>query len=224
MIFLHSNSLIEEKLFGYPDFIRYCKESGKRFVEELDREDFIAYRAEYSVSRERVDQIKSLLNFQEQKFTERISLPQDISANLGITKDSLNKFFNVDDLSPYENVLISELNFDVRVQHCLRRNGYRTLAELLKSSQQELSSLRNFGKGSFDNLISTLKNFFALQRKEITTKTLRLANEELDEFLRNAALNHAPQVDFIISAFEKFSDLVTIKSAFRNLQSLETSE
>ena len=109
------------------------------------------------------------------------------------------------------------MDFNARVQNCLSSNGYRTLAELLKSSQQELSSLRNFGKGSFDNLISTLKNFFALQRKEITTETLRLANEELDEFLRNAALNHSPQIDLIIAAFEKFSDLVTIKSAFRNL-------
>ena len=211
---MHSNSLIEEKLFVYEDFLRYCKESGKRFVNELDREDFIAYRAEYSVPREQVEQIKALLNFQEQKSSEEILPPQN---NFDGQEDSLQKYLKIDALSPYENVLISEMDFNARVQNCLSSNGYRTLAELLKSSQQELSSLRNFGKGSFDNLISTLKNFFALQRKEITTETLRLANEELDEFLRNAALNHAPQVDFIISAFEKFSDLVTIKSAFRNL-------
>ena len=214
---MQSNSLIEEKLIGYPDFLRYCKEAGKQFVDELDREDFIAYRVEYSVSRERVEQIKKLLNFQEQKSAERISVPQDISNNLGVTEDSLDKFFNVDDLSPYENVLISELDFNVRVQNCLSYNGYRTLSELLKSSQQELSSLRNFGKGSFNNLISTLKKFLNPQRKEIPEETLRLANEELDEFLRNAALDHAPQIDLIIAAFEKFSDFVKIKSAFRNL-------
>ena len=211
---MHSNSLIEEKLFVYEDFLRYCKESGKRFVNELDREDFIAYRAEYSVPREQVEQIKALLNFQEQKSSEEILPPQN---NFDGQEDSLQKYLKIDALSPYENVLISEMDFNARVQNCLSSNGYRTLAELLKSSQQELSSLRNFGKGSFDNLISTLKNFFALQRKEITTETLRLANEELDEFLRNAALNHSPQIDLIIAAFEKFSDLVTIKSAFRNL-------
>jgi len=211
---LHSNSLIEEKLFVYEDFLRYCKESGKRFVNELDREDFIAYRAEYSVPREQVEQIKALLNFQEQKSSEEILPPQN---NFDGQEDSLQKYLKIDALSPYENVLISEMDFNARVQNCLSSNGYRTLAELLKSSQQELSSLRNFGKGSFDNLISTLKNFFALQRKEITTETLRLANEELDEFLRNAALNHSPQIYLIIAAFEKFSDLVTIKSAFRNL-------
>lgn len=211
---MHSNSLIEEKLFVYEDFLRYCKEAGKRFVNELDREDFIAYRAEYSVPREQVEQIKALLNFQVQKSSEEILPPQN---NFVGQEDSLQKYLKIDDLSPYENVLISEMDFNARVQNCLSSNGYRTLAELLKSSQQELSSLRNFGKGSFDNLISMLKNFFALQRKEITTETLWLANEELDEFLRNAALNHSPQIDLIVAAFEKFSDLVTIKSAFRNL-------
>ena len=68
MIFLHSNNPIKEKLLGYEDFLSYCKESGKRFVDELDREDFIAYRAEYSVSHEQVEQIKKLLGFREHKF------------------------------------------------------------------------------------------------------------------------------------------------------------
>ena len=155
-----------------------------------------------------------LSKFQEQKSSEEISPPQN---TFDEQKDSLQKYFQINNLTPYKNISIADLNFSARVRHCLKRSGYRTLADLLKSSQQELSSLRNFGKGSFDNLISTLKKFFTLQKKEILTKPLRLANEELDEFLRNAALNHAPQIDLIISAFEKFCDSVTIKSDFRNL-------
>ena len=318
---------IEEKLFGqHESFLRYCQEAGKKVVDELDREDFIAYRAEYSVPREQVEQIKKLLDFQEQKTVEEISStqnifevpetsfqtyfevtdlslyenilldklnlgnrirkflrqnycnnlaellkhsiksltelkyfgtnffgkssirrvfnalnkffksdslknkkvsldnteikpiknssPQDISVKLD---DSLQKFFNVDDLVPYENIFIADLDFNGRVYNCLKSNGYKTLAELLKSSQQKLSGFRNFGQGSFDNLISTLKKFFDSRRKKIPAKTLHLVNEELDEFLREAALNHDPQVDLIISAFEKFSDLVMIKSAFHNL-------
>ncbi len=211
---MKNNDLIEEKLFGYPDFLRYCKESGKRFVNELDREDFIAYRAEYSVPREQVEQIKTLLNFRKQNPREEIFSPQNTFDG---QKDSLQKYFKIDDLSPYENVLIADLDFNTRVQRRLRFNGYKTLAELLKSSKQELSSLKNFGQGSFENLISTLKKFFTSQKKKISGKILRLANEELDEFLRNAALNHAPQIDLIISAFKKFSVFVTIKSAFRYL-------
>lgn len=68
---MKSSNLIEEKLFGYEDFLSYCRESGKIFVEDLDRDDFIAYRAEYSVSRERVEQIKTLINFQEQNLAEK---------------------------------------------------------------------------------------------------------------------------------------------------------
>ena len=206
MIFLHD--LIEEKLFGYENFRRYCKESGKKFVSELDREDFIAYRAEYSVPREQIEQIKNLLGFQEQKPSEEISIEFD---------DSLQKFFNVDDLAPYENIFIADLNFNVRVQNCLRREGYRTLAELLKASKEKISSLKNFGGCSFGNLVSTLKKFFTPHKKKLPAKNLLIANEELGKFLRNAALNHDPQVDLIIAAFEKFSASVTIKNLFRDL-------
>ena len=55
---MQDNDLIEGKLFGqHEDFLRYCKEAGKKFVGEPDREDFIAYRTEYSVTREQVEQI-----------------------------------------------------------------------------------------------------------------------------------------------------------------------
>ena len=298
---MQSNNLIEEKLSGqHENFLKYCQEAGKKLVDELDREDFIAYRSEYAVSRKQVEQIKTLLNFQEQKSVEKISPPQDIfddsevilqnyfkipdlapyeniliadlnfSArvrhclrrssyrtlaellkssqqklsdlknfgqssfdNLLLTlkdffsarsenifdepEDSLQKYFKIDNLAPYKNVLIADLNFNVRVQRCLSFNGYKTLAELLKSSQQGLLCLRRLGKGAFNNILSTLKKFFDSRRKKIPAKNLRLANEELDEFLRNAALRHDPQIDLIIAAFEKFSDSVIIKNAFRDL-------
>lgn len=206
---------IEEKLFGqHEGFLKYCQEAGKKFVDELDREDFIAYRSEYAVSRKQIEQIKALLNFQERKYGEEISLPQNIS---DVPNDSLQNYFGIDDLSSYENILISEIDFNVRVQRCLKFNSYKTLADILRVSQKDFFSLRNFGQGSFDNLISTLKKFFIPPKKVISGKALRLANEELDEFLRNAALNHAPQIDLIISAFEKFSNFVTAKNFFRDL-------
>ena len=214
---MQSNNLIEKKLLGYEDFLKYCEESGKKFIDELDKEDFIAYRAEYSVSREQVEKIKNLLDFQEHKPAEEISQPQNISNELDVIDESLKNYFNIDDLSPYEKVLISDLDFNTRVQRCLKFNGYRTLADILIVSQRNFHGLRNFGQGSFKNFISTLKNFFTLQKKETSQEILQLANEELDEFLRNAALSHDPQIDLIILAFEKFSTTVTIKSLFRDL-------
>lgn len=215
MIFLQSNNLIEEKLFGqHESFLKYCQEAGKKVVDELDKEDFIAYRSEYAVSRKQVEQIKALLNFQEKKHDEEIYPPQNIS---DVPDDSLQNYFGIDDLSSYENILISEIDFNVRVQRCLKFNSYKTLADILRVSQKDFFSLRNFGQGSFDNLIAPLKKFFIPKKKVISWKTLRLANEELDEFLRNAALNHAPQIDLIIASFEEFSISVTTKNLFRDL-------
>ena len=212
---MQANVFIKEKLSEqHESFLKYCQEAGKKFVDELDREDFIAYRSEYAVSREQVEHIKILLNFQEQESVEKISPPQNIFDDSEVI---LQDYFKITDLAPYENILISELDFNVRVHNCLSFNGYRTLAELLKSSRQKLSGLKNFGQGSFDNLIATLKKFLTPRKKKIPAEALRLANEELDEFLRNAALNHAPQIDLIILALKKFSDSVTIKNAFRDL-------
>lgn len=198
-------SLIEEKLFGqHEDFLKYCRESGKKFVDELDREDFIAYRAEYSVPREKVEQIKNLLGFRER-------LAEKIFA------DSLGKFFGLDDLSPYENILLADLDFNLRTRNCLRRGNYRTLAELLKSSKEKISGLRNFGQGSLENLFSTLRKFFNPQQKTISLSDIRRAEEDLDEFLRDAALNHSPQVDLIIAAFENFSESVNFSRFLHDL-------
>ena len=205
--------LIAEKLSGqHENFLRYCQEAGKKFVAELDREDFIAYRSEYCVPREQVEQIKRLIDFRERTPVEEPPSPQNIFDE---PEDSLQKYFRVDDLAQYESILIADLDFNTRVQRCLSFNGYRTLAELLKSSKQELSGLKNFGGGSFSNLMSTLKKFFPPRKK--VTPALRLANEELDEFLRDAALNHDPQIGLIIAAFEKFSASVTVKNLFRNV-------
>lgn len=70
----------------------YCKESGKRFIGELDTEDFIAYRAEYAVPREHVEQLKGLLGFHEHKLVEEFCSSQDISNKLDLT---LKNFFDV---------------------------------------------------------------------------------------------------------------------------------
>ena len=65
MIFLRQNNLITETLHGYKNFLQYCKDVGKKSVDELDSEDFIAYRSEYSAPREQVELIKNLLGFSQ---------------------------------------------------------------------------------------------------------------------------------------------------------------
>lgn len=166
------------------------------------------------MSREQVEQIKKLLDFREKNLDKKISSPQNI---FEVLDDSLQKYFGIDDLAPYENVLISAIDFNAPVRNRLEFNGYRTLAELLKTSPQKLLSFRGFGVSYFNKLLATLKKFFTPHKKKIPAKALRLANKELDEFLRDAALNHDPQIDLIIAAFEKFSNFVTTKNFFRDL-------
>ena len=91
---MQANVFIEEKLSGqHKSFLNYCQEAGKKVVDELDREDFIAYRSEYAVSREQVEQIKTLLNFQDKNPSEEISPPKNISVD---QEDSLQNYFGID--------------------------------------------------------------------------------------------------------------------------------
>ena len=215
MILVQGQNFIVKKLsWHYEDFLKYCQEAGKTFVEELDREDFIAYRSEYAVSHKEIEQLKNALNFQNKQPVEELSPPQYIFDE---PKDSLQKHFKIYDLTPYENILISDLDFNTRVRRCLDANNYVTLADILKSSRQNLFNLKNFGKGSADNLVATLTEFFDSKRKKISAEALRLADEALDEFLRSAALKHDPQIDLIIAAFETFSTSVRIKNFLKCL-------
>lgn len=95
---------IKEKLFGkYENFSRYCKESGKKFVDELKREDFIAYRVEYAVPRAKVVQLQDLLGFCERGEVEKVPLQQDIS-------DGLNAFvFIAGTVSAVEDEMLADL-------------------------------------------------------------------------------------------------------------------
>ena len=110
-------------------------------------------------------------------------------------ENSLQKYLGIEDISPYENVLISESGFSSRVRNCLRRNGYVNLAEILKSSGSGILALRSMGQGSFDNLLSTLEKMFSVTRKNSYAKNLSSDDEK----------------------FVKSSTLVTIKNLFNNL-------
>ncbi len=62
---------IEDKLNGrHKNFLKYCSDAGKIFIRELTDEDFIAYRAEYFISREEIAELKNFLyaeDFESQK-------------------------------------------------------------------------------------------------------------------------------------------------------------
>ena len=150
--------LIEDKLRGeYPDFLKYCKDAGKKFVHELRDEDFIAYRTKYSVSRDKITELKIFLSFQNKPSVQYKTKITDAI----LSADSLHKIFSVENFEQYENIFLNELNFSIRNKNCFRRAKIETLSDLLKYSPQELKKLRNLGDDSLKNIFSTLENFFA---------------------------------------------------------------
>jgi DNA-directed RNA polymerase subunit alpha len=50
------------------------------------------------------------------------------------------------------NMPIEELNLSVRAYNCLKRSGLMTVGTVLEKSEDELLSLRNFGRKSYDEL------------------------------------------------------------------------
>jgi DNA-directed RNA polymerase subunit alpha len=50
------------------------------------------------------------------------------------------------------NMAIEELNLSVRAYNCLKRSGLMTVGAVLEKSEDELLSLRNFGRKSYDEL------------------------------------------------------------------------
>ena len=93
--------LIKKQLSGnHKDFLKYGQESGKVFVDELDKEDFVAYRSEYAVGHETIEFLKNALP--EDLTLAR--LPEYLAENsLVLQADELKNF-------------AAALQFDVKVQ------------------------------------------------------------------------------------------------------------
>jgi len=66
------------------------------------------------------------------------------------------------------NTPIEELNLSVRAYNCLKRSGLMTVGQVLEKSEDELLSLRNFGRKSYDELKERLVELGFLDASELT--------------------------------------------------------
>lgn len=64
------------------------------------------------------------------------------------------------------NTPIEDLNLSVRAYNCLKRSGLMTVGAVLEKSEEELLSLRNFGRKSYDELKEKLVSMGFLQPGE----------------------------------------------------------
>lgn len=68
------------------------------------------------------------------------------------------------------NMPIEDLNLSMRAYNCLRRSGLMTVGQVLEKSEEELLSLRNFGRKSYEELrdkLSELGLLLAEQPEEV---------------------------------------------------------
>ncbi len=64
------------------------------------------------------------------------------------------------------NMPIEDLNLSMRAYNCLRRSGLMTVGQVLEKSEEELLSLRNFGRKSYDEMKERLNELGLLPPEE----------------------------------------------------------
>jgi DNA-directed RNA polymerase subunit alpha len=79
------------------------------------------------------------------------------------------------------NMPVEELNLSMRSYNCLRRSGIFTLGQLLEKSEEDLLSLRNFGRKSYDELRQRLAEMGIIPLQEAPAQAAPEEEEELEE-------------------------------------------
>jgi DNA-directed RNA polymerase subunit alpha len=95
------------------------------------------------------------------------------------------------------NMPIEELNLSVRAYNCLKRSGLMTVGSVLEKSEDELLSLRNFGRKSYDELRDKLVELGLLQ-----------ASDDHDDLSGGAPIGRGP-----VAAGEDGEDLSPLGAA-----------
>ena len=99
-----------------------------------------------------------------------MSRKKSAEKNLLSSEQTLKELCKIEDLSPYENILLEDLPFNYRVKHQLHENECITLAQLLNYSAQEIFNLRQIGTGSIINIFDTLKKYLKITEFQLTEK------------------------------------------------------
>ena len=79
------------------------------------------------------------------------------------------------------NTPIEDLNLSVRAYNCLKRSGLMTVGQVLEKSEDELLSLRNFGRKSYDELKDRLIELNFLEPSDDTGEVRHYEDDEDEE-------------------------------------------
>ena len=126
-------------------------------------------KVNYKVGRTRVGQESNYDRLEMEVRTDgTISAPDAVSRSAEIIMEQLTLFAHMGQpplpvverglgagvvLTPERyNMPIEDLSLSMRAYNCLRRSGLMTVGQVLEKSEEELLSLRNFGRKSYDEL------------------------------------------------------------------------
>jgi DNA-directed RNA polymerase subunit alpha len=92
------------------------------------------------------------------------------------------------------NMAIEDLNLSMRAYNCLRRSGLMTVGQVLEKSEEELLSLRNFGRKSYDELKEKLDEMGLLpaERLEDVMEAPPLDEGDVPAMAQRAAIEEPP--------------------------------
>jgi DNA-directed RNA polymerase subunit alpha len=79
------------------------------------------------------------------------------------------------------NTPIEDLNLSVRAYNCLKRSGLMTVGQVLEKNEDELLSLRNFGRKSYDELRDKLVEMGFLEASALSSSESRAATALADD-------------------------------------------
>jgi DNA-directed RNA polymerase subunit alpha len=132
-------------------------------------------KVKYAIEPCRVDQRSDYDKLTLEIWTDGTVAPDDALAEAAkIAKDHFSKFINFDDsdmadfdesdemsgpIRDYLNTSVDNLDLSVRPSNCLKSANIRTLGELSRLTEDDLSKTPNFGKVSLEEIKQKLKNW-----------------------------------------------------------------
>ena len=113
--------------------------------------------------------IKKIDDFKNYSFSDLTKISETINTDIRgkITNPKTDSELKQTDENKKNNQLVyfdssitvEDLDFSVRTFNCVKRAGYNTLGDLKAADINDLMGIRNLGKKSFDELISTLLSY-----------------------------------------------------------------
>ena len=136
-------------------------------------------------------------------------------------KEPLKDYFKIENLEPYKDIFIVNLNFSNRVQNQLKENDCTTIADLLNCSLPQVKNFKHLGKNSIDNILSVLEQFLIDNGETAFTgeENFSMSEDEVEAELQKAIEKNSPYIDLLQELKENFSK--TLAKKYRTLKILD---